>query len=65
MTPQRYAKELIEEGLDLEREARSKSFDEILAPLRESAGKVDEGELDGLVDRARARHRVATRRKER
>ena len=65
MTPQRYAKELIEEGLDLEREAKHKTFDQILAPLRNSVGEVDEMELDRLVERASARHREMTRRKER
>ena len=63
MTPQRYARELIEEGLAMEREARTKSFDEILVPLRRSAGEIDEAELDRLVDRARTRHHERLTRK--
>ena len=57
VTPQNYARELIEEGLAIRREARSKTFDQILAPLRESAGEVNEAELDRLVKRARGRYR--------
>ena len=57
ITPQIYARELIEEGLAMQREARTKTLDAILSPLRDSVGEVDEEEFDSLVKRARARYR--------
>jgi len=41
----------------MRREARGKTFDQILAPLRDSVREVDEAELDRLVKRARGRYR--------
>lgn len=60
MTPERYLKQLVEEDLAIVREARAKSFEQILGPGRQ----VDEDELDRLVEQARnEHHRRVTRRK--
>lgn len=63
MTPASYARELIERGLAMEQEARTKSFDEILAPLRATKAEPADDALDMLVDQARSRHHRATKRK--
>jgi DNA polymerase/3'-5' exonuclease PolX len=65
MTPQDYARELIQDALALEREARNLTFEEILGPLRSTAGKVDEDELDRLVDQARTQYHKKLGRKKR
>ena len=58
-----YAKQLIEEGVSLEQLARTKTFDELFAPVqarfRESG--MTEDELDKLVDAARTRHHQRSR----
>lgn len=56
LSPQRYVKQLIEDGLAMEREARERTFDDILTPLRKAAGMDEVPDLDDLVDRARTRH---------
>jgi hypothetical protein len=56
LTPERYAKKLVEDGLALEREAETKTFAEIMAPVRTAAGPIDEAELLRLVDKARTEH---------
>jgi hypothetical protein len=65
MTPQRYVKELVEQGLELEHAARTMTFDQILAPLRKGLAHIDDTELDRLVDRARTRHHKRVTRKKR
>jgi hypothetical protein len=53
-----YAKRLIEEGILLEQQARTKTFDELYASAQErfrSSG-MNEDQLDQLVDAARTRH---------
>jgi hypothetical protein len=67
MSAERYARQLIEEGISLERQARSASFDELFAPAqaRFNEGGMSEDELDRLVDAARTRHRRRTSRKSR
>jgi hypothetical protein len=62
-TPQSLAKELLKSSLDIEITARTKTFDQILAPLRKSAGRVNEAELIELVDRARTRYHKQIARK--
>jgi hypothetical protein len=52
MTPERYVKRLVEENLEISREAEAKTFSEIIG----TGGDVDEGELDQLVEQARSRH---------
>jgi hypothetical protein len=67
MSAEVYAKQLIEEGISLERQARTKTFDELFAPVQSrfrKSGMSDE-ELDGLVDDARTRHHRSTSRKKR
>ena len=49
MTPQQYVKHLVEEDLAIERLAKTKTFKELLGP----GEKVDEAELDRLVEDAR------------
>ena len=64
MTAEGYARQLIEDGMALERKARTTAFDELFAPVQERFRKsgMSEEELDALVDAARSRHqRRATR----
>jgi hypothetical protein len=62
MTPEAYARQVLEEHLALEAKAKRKTFSEILAGV--SGVSIDEKELDALVDRARWRHhRKVTRKK--
>ncbi|HEY2588619.1 MAG TPA: hypothetical protein VGI81_22950 [Tepidisphaeraceae bacterium] len=51
-----YARQLIEDGLSLEREAESMTIAEIMAPVRKAAGAVDEAEIVRLVEAARNDH---------
>jgi hypothetical protein len=62
VSAEQYARQLIEEGLSLEHQARTTSFDELLAPVREDFRKsgMSEEELDELVDRARTRYHQRT-----
>jgi hypothetical protein len=57
ITPEDYARQLVEDALDLQRQAESKSFAEIMEPVRQAAGDVDESEITRLVDRARGPRR--------
>jgi hypothetical protein len=53
-----YAKQLIEDGLSLQQQARTRTFDELFAPVQtrfQNSGMSEE-DLDSLVDAARARH---------
>jgi len=65
MTAEGYARQLIEEGILLERKARSTTFDELFAPVqaRFRANGMSETDLDSLVDAARTRHHRRTSRK--
>jgi len=64
LSPESFAKELIEDGLDIRERARSTSFDELLAPLRSEFKKsgMTEAELDKVVDAARTRHHKRSKR---
>jgi|GEM_PF-937931 len=62
LTPQRYVKQLIEDGLAMEREARERTFDELLAPVRTATDMDEVSDVDALVDRARSRHQANARR---
>lgn len=53
VAPEDYAAQLIEDALALQREAESTTIAELMAPVRKAAGKVDEGEIVRLVERAR------------
>jgi hypothetical protein len=60
MTPERYVKHLVEENLAIAREARTKTFAELSEPGR----KIDEAELDKLVEESKIRHhRRATKKR--
>lgn len=65
LSTERYAKQLIEDGITLARRAGTQSFDQITAPLRREFKKsgMSEEELDRLVDAARTRHQRALSRK--
>jgi hypothetical protein len=64
MEPGDYAKKLIEEGLALQRDAETSSFAQIMGPVRDAAGEVDDVEIGKLVETARtAYHRRARRTK--
>jgi hypothetical protein len=63
--PETYAKQLIEDGLALQREAEESSFADIMAPVRETAGVVDEAEIVKLVEKARSSHHAGGRAKKR
>lgn len=66
LSPADFAKQLIEEGLELQHEAEAHSLAEIMAPVRKSAGIVDEKEIVALVDKARGTARkTSPRRKKR
>lgn len=65
MSAELYAKRLIEDGIQLEQQARSSTFDELYAPVQErfrKSGMIEE-DLDRLVDAARTRHHRRTTRK--
>ena len=61
MSPERYVRQLVEEDLALDHEARTSTFAEIMAPARAEFKKsgLSEQDLDALVDRARTRHHRA------
>jgi hypothetical protein len=63
--PGDYAKRLIEDGLAFQREAEESSFAEIMDPVREAAGHVDDAQITKLVETARADHHSGARRKKR
>ena len=58
ITPERYIKQLVEDDLAMERAARTRSFAELMAPVRAEFRKsrITEEELDTLVDAARSRY---------
>jgi hypothetical protein len=62
VAPEEYARQLVEDGLALQREAESMSIVQIMAPVRKTAGTVDEAEIVKLVETARADHHGGTRR---
>lgn len=65
MNVEGYARHLIEEGISLERKARTTTFDELYAPVqaRFHRSQMSEGDLDRLVNAARSRRRGRTTRK--
>ncbi len=58
LSAERYARQLVEQGISLEKQARTMTFDELFAPVqaqfRESG--MTEEDLDDLVDNARSKH---------
>lgn len=56
--PEDYARQLIEDGLALQREAESMTIGQIMAPVRQAAGTVDDAEIVRLVESARTDHRA-------
>ena len=63
LPPEDYAKKLIEDGLAFQREAEGLTFAEIMGPVRQAAGKIDDAEIVKLVEKARStRHGSSGRR---
>jgi hypothetical protein len=54
--PEDYAIQLIEDGLALQREAESMTMAEIMQPVRQASGTVEEDEIVTLVEKARIHH---------
>jgi hypothetical protein len=65
IAPGEYAKQLIEDGLAFQREAEEFSFAQIMKPVRNAAGDVDDVQIMRLVETARAQHHTGGRRKKR
>jgi hypothetical protein len=63
--PAEYAKQLVEDGLAFAREAEQSSFAQIMNPVREAAGDVDDNEIISLVRTAKADYHGRSRRKKR
>ena len=63
--PGDYAKKLIEDALAFQREAEESSFAQIMGPVREAAGAVDDAEIVNLVETARTKRRAVARRRKR
>lgn len=65
ISPQAYAAQLIECGLSLEREARTRTFDEMYGPAQERFRKsrASESGLDQLVNQSLSRQRRRASRK--
>lgn len=63
MEPGDYALHLIEDGLALQREAERSTFAQIMQPVREAAGEVDDAEIIKLVETARTEHHAGRRKK--
>jgi hypothetical protein len=61
--PQEYAKRLVEEALAFQREAESLSFAQIMGPVRDAAGNVEDAEIVKLVETVRSAHYASRRRK--
>jgi len=59
MTPERYVRHLVEEDLAISKEAKTKTFDELMGPGR----KVDEREIDRLVEAAKTKYHQRAARK--
>ena len=53
ISPEDYARQLIEDGLALQREAESMTIAQIMAPVRKTSELVDEKKLLELVEKAR------------
>jgi DNA-binding transcriptional ArsR family regulator len=65
VTAEKFAKQLIEDGLSVQQKARTTPFDELLGPFRSQFKKsgMTEAELDGIVDAARTRHHKRNKKK--
>ena len=56
VSPEAYARILVEDALALQREAEEMTFEQIMRPVRRAAGKVSDIEIVRLVHKARAAH---------
>jgi hypothetical protein len=55
LSPEHYARRLVEDALTLQREAEQKSFAEILGPVRRAAGRITDAQIVSLVEKVRAK----------
>jgi hypothetical protein len=64
LSPEEYARQLIEDGIRLQARARAESFDDLYAVAQDRfrASGMSEAALDQLVDSARTRHHQEIRR---
>jgi hypothetical protein len=53
MTPEQYARQLIEDGLAVQRDAETMSFAEIMSPVRKAAGGIEDAGIVELVNEVR------------
>jgi len=60
VTPQRYVRQLIARDLELDRLARTMSFEELAEPFQKALGDLSDQALDKIVDDARTRHHKKT-----
>jgi hypothetical protein len=60
--PEDYAKQLVEDGLALQRQAEHMSFEEIMGPVRQATESVDDAEIVKLVQKARSDYYRKSRR---
>lgn len=61
MTPPEYLRELLQNDLEMERLARTMTFEQLAAPFRDAMRGVSEEEIDEIVNKARARLRRETK----
>jgi hypothetical protein len=63
MSPNAYVLRVVEESLDLDKEARSSSWETLTAPFRKAFEGLADEEIDALVERARRAKASSKRRR--
>jgi hypothetical protein len=53
VSPEEYARNLVEDALALQREAEDLTFEQIMRPVRRATGKVSDAEIVRIVHKAR------------
>ena len=62
VAPEDYARQLVADGLALQRQAERMSFSQIMRPVRAASGVMRDAEIVKLVERARADYHRRDRR---